>query len=186
LYAEKWKEWQLGGDCKREGSQIIVNGDTVSILLDKFGVELRENEKKDRRVDSNTCSIRVMIEPIPGYSVTGFRQLFQGSIIKSIDSMASLKIRYLIRHLDKTVLPYEWKKGKRIQPEDDASIITINYDDTWKEDTCGKPIYFTLQMIFSAKRENLKDYVIGSLDTVDTDFIRKIRLQPKLSPCRSR
>lgn len=178
-------DYEIGGDCTKNNSQLLENGDTVSVIFDNFGVNLRDGERSDGLAARKNCWLRLKVKAPKEKYLASLEQVFRGGVVKSRDAAARFVLRYNLAHIDRERIPMNWPRGREIRPSDAESNFEHTIADDLPDERCGKMINYTVSMVFTGARPAFKnEFVLGGLDTVDTQFKSRMRLVPKWKKCR--
>lgn len=183
--SDKWKDWQIGGSCTPDNTQVIEAGNAISILLDSFGVQMPAGEMGDGLEVRRTCWLRLAVNPPPGMFLDKFRQTYRGGMVKSANSKARFDVRYQIDADDKERNPLNWRKGQAIDPASPESVFEVTYDDDVRMKKCGRPMKYGISLVFIGQRPSPNEFVIGGLDSIDADW-REVKLEAVWSKCPTR
>lgn len=180
-----WGNWIAGGtSCGTNNVQTVVNGDSLSVLFDEFGVNMPQGAKGDGTTARKTCTFRITMTPPSGFYLARFRQVYSGGLIKSANSSAQLNIRYNVGSVVGRALPIIWENGTTVSPEDPESIFSRTYQNNLLVANCGESTVYGINMSFTAVRGNpFSDFLVGGLDSVDAQFIQRVVLVPEWEMC---
>jgi hypothetical protein len=173
-----------GNACNNGNTQVIDNGNTLSVIFDSFGVNMPQGDYGDGTSVRKTCTFRVQLTPPSGFYLAGFKQLYSGGLIKSRRASAQLNIRYNIGTIVGSPLPIIWGEGSEIRPEDSASLFSRTYNNDLLVASCGGSTNYGINMQFTGTRRNtFGEYLVGGLDSVDATFAQKVVLIPEWRLC---
>lgn len=179
-----WGSWIAGGSaCNAYNVGVVENGNTLSVLFDEFGVYMPQGDVGDGNSVRKSCTFRIQLTPPKGFYLAGFRQVYSGGIIKSSRSSAQLNIRYNVGSAVGQPLPIIFREGQRIEPSDSASLFTRTYDNNLLVASCGGSAVYGLNMSMTATRRDLREHIVGGLDSVDAEFAQKVILMPVFQLC---
>ena len=179
-----WKDWQISGNCTRNQTQFIENGNALAVILSDYTVNLPMHEEGDGKNARKVCNFRAQIAVPAGMYLESVTQTYAGGIIKSQGTSAELRIKYHIDSLMENPPALVWSESTQLAPEDLDSLFTRTYTSTLPHKKCAPRLNFAIQLNLSAKRKSYSDFVIGGLDSIDADFAHRLVLQPRFKPCR--
>ena len=184
-HAKTWGDYIVGGTACNSGNvSVIDSGTSLSVLFDSFGVNMPSNETGDGLSQRKTCNFRIALTPPTGYYLAGFKQVYNGGLIKSRRASAQLNIRYNIGTVQGQPLPIVWREGAEISPADASSLFSRTYYNDLLVASCGGSTTYGINMQFSALRRGYSEYLVGVLDSVDADFVQRLVLIPEWRLCR--
>lgn len=188
LLAGPFVDIDFGGTCTKNNSQVLENGDALSILLDDFGVRMPAGQEGDGLETRKTCWMRLKVKPPHGRYLAGLEQVYRGGLVKSAKASARVVLRYNLAHIDQEREARNWPAGKEVRPEDPKSEFEYTVDDNLGEARCGKMVNYAVHLVFVGRRPNFNNqFILGSLDTVDVRLKkRRIQLKPRWKVCRDR
>lgn len=181
----KWNKHKVSGDGCRDKISVIVNGDTLSVLFDNFTVNMPMGDPGgDGLVTRKFCNFQTELTPPEGMVLAGFRQVFNGGMIKSKGAKGMLRMGYRLGGPPQ-MKQMVWNAGESIGPDHPASIFSQAFEDTiTQKNRCKDVQLYDLRLELSAQRRDRTDYFVGGLDSVDTQMLPSVSVEPLWKACQ--
>lgn len=179
-----WTEPELKGNGCEGTSYTTQNGNTLSILFSQFLINMPMGDPGgDGLQTKKICAVKVKLNPPDGMLLSGFRQLFTGGIIKSKQAVMRLEITYRMGGHEKSQ-SMKWERSEKIGPENPESVFSQYFDEDMPvKPKCKEKQQYTLRMELHGKRKDRVDFLVGGLDSVDTEAVPAIKVLPVWKQC---
>lgn len=184
VFAAVFDEMQVSGHCNHSNTQVIQNGNALSVVFDDLGADMPQGAEGDGRNVRKNCHFRIRLNAPRDQYLAGLRQVYSGGVIKSKGAVGALEFSYNLG--PRVAAPaLVWKQGVEITPDSPDSLFTRVVDEAVAQPRgcSAQTTQYMVRISFSASRRNLQEYFVGGLDSYDAEFASKLDLVPTWKPC---
>lgn len=180
-------EVDIQGHCGKRNTQVIENGDTLSVLFDDFGINMPAGQNGDGKTAQRACNFKIRITYPRDRYLSGLKQVFSGGVIKSKNAVGDLQLLTFMGQLNRGFPGVDWKRGKEITAESADSVFTRVAEETFPEPrACSGQLRYHMRIALRAMRPDNREFFIGGLDSYDAELVQKLDLIPRWKPCARR
>ncbi len=180
-----WGDWHSGGNaCDEHDVEVVKNGNSLSIIFNRFSLNLTSAPKSDGNAGMKYCRFQVQFTPPAGMFLAGFSQVYSGGMIKSPKTSAELNIRYRLGPFIGNPKAVRWENGKGINPGDQASAFVQSYNDNYRSVICREKSVYVVDMDLKGLRVGNNEFLNGGLDTLDAQSGTNLSFVPQWQPCK--
>jgi hypothetical protein len=179
------QNWSARGNgCSNDNVQIIENGETFSIILSDFTLNLPQGDRSHGADHTSACTINLMLTPPEGMMFAGLYQVISGGVIKSEKSRVALRVNYSIGPRGYRAQPLIWERGA-VDASSLDSIFSLQLENPTlpRIVRCREQVKYRMRMVLNGTRANARDeFIMAGIDSLDGQFITNVR--PVFVPCR--
>lgn len=164
-----------GRKCRAEDVQTLQFGNAISIVFNRFGVDLAQGERRPGYADVETCFVTLELRLPQNRCLEQVDQLFSGGIIKSSRSRGSLLVAYSLGTVSGQALK-TWRRNDPILPEDEDSVFSLSFSKRARPHCVRGKVKYHVLMVAEGSRSSInEDFFISHLDSVDSEIMLRLR-----------